>query len=448
MSMELGPYTNFHELNQDWFLNEFNKVLAEWDAMNKSFIDLNAAFIDLRNYVHDYFKNLDVQAEIDNKLNSMVNDGSFFNIIQNTVTTTTTETTTNWLRDNISQSASPVVDKSLKISGAAADSMVTGERTSLTYIESKSFDANNAEWNRFYFINNLLGGESTNTPDNNKFGYLITKLTSGDLVRGVQIYLTADGTVRIYQRYYYGASFTPWKKMKDTIGYVTVGENGDYKKLTDAIKFANDKIIYVDSGIYNLIEEGMDYSNFGELLKTSIIGIGKVKIIANLPEFKENYSPITIFEKNKNITIENVEIECNNCRYGIHIELGGRNEKNSGSSITIKNCTITQNTDISLFPYPRAIGIGFGEGSEISIENCILKSNADSDIDAHSDYDLKQSLSSKLFISNCYLNSTVSGSELSGSTGEKNKIIVTNCNMKSLPNSETMNILQWNNHIR
>lgn len=82
MSMELGPYSNFHELNQDWFLNEFNKVLAEWVDMKKSFNDLNAAFNDLRNYVHDYFKNLDVQEEIDNKLDSMAKDGSLYAIIR------------------------------------------------------------------------------------------------------------------------------------------------------------------------------------------------------------------------------------------------------------------------------------------------------------------------------------------------------------------------------
>lgn len=82
MSMELGPYTNFHELNLDWFLNEFNKVLGEWEGMQKSFRDLNAAFSDLRNYVYDYFKNLDVQKEIDKKLDEMANDGSLYAIIR------------------------------------------------------------------------------------------------------------------------------------------------------------------------------------------------------------------------------------------------------------------------------------------------------------------------------------------------------------------------------
>ena len=78
MSMEnLGPYTNFHELNQDWFLNEFNKLVEQWKAMQKNFDSLQDAFNDLKSYVQDYFKNLDVQEEINNKLDSLVANGYF-----------------------------------------------------------------------------------------------------------------------------------------------------------------------------------------------------------------------------------------------------------------------------------------------------------------------------------------------------------------------------------
>lgn len=78
MSMEnLGPYTNFHELNQDWFLNEFNKLLEQWQAMQKNFDNLQDAVNDLKSYVQDYFKNLDVQDEINNKLDSLVANGYF-----------------------------------------------------------------------------------------------------------------------------------------------------------------------------------------------------------------------------------------------------------------------------------------------------------------------------------------------------------------------------------
>lgn len=78
MSMEnLGPYTNFHELNQDWFLQEFNKIIAQWKEMQKNFDNFQDAFNDLKSYVQDYFKNLDVQEEINNKLDSLVANGYF-----------------------------------------------------------------------------------------------------------------------------------------------------------------------------------------------------------------------------------------------------------------------------------------------------------------------------------------------------------------------------------
>jgi hypothetical protein len=73
----LGPYTNFHELNQDWFLQEFNKIIAQWKAMQKNFDNLQDAFNDLKSYVQDYFKNLDVQEEINNKIDSLVANGYF-----------------------------------------------------------------------------------------------------------------------------------------------------------------------------------------------------------------------------------------------------------------------------------------------------------------------------------------------------------------------------------
>lgn len=83
MSMEnLGPYSNFHELNQDWLLSEFNKVLEQWKAMQKNFDSLQDAFNDLKSYVQDYFKNLDVQDEINNKLDQMTEDGTLNILLQ------------------------------------------------------------------------------------------------------------------------------------------------------------------------------------------------------------------------------------------------------------------------------------------------------------------------------------------------------------------------------
>ena len=97
---------NFNRLSPfKWFvLNNFPFIDADFDAMtewqlfqkigewiNKTIDSQNvvgtemekvvSAYIELYNYVDNYFKNLDVQDEINNKLNALVNDGTLQNLI-------------------------------------------------------------------------------------------------------------------------------------------------------------------------------------------------------------------------------------------------------------------------------------------------------------------------------------------------------------------------------
>ena len=60
------PYTNFHELNLDWILSQ-TKKLAEDSS------ELLASFEDLKNYV----MNLDLQSEVDTKIDEMAEAGYF-----------------------------------------------------------------------------------------------------------------------------------------------------------------------------------------------------------------------------------------------------------------------------------------------------------------------------------------------------------------------------------
>lgn len=69
------PYTNFHELNLDWFLDKFKELLKEWADMQTDFTDLTAAVNSLREYVANYFANLDVQDEVNKKLDEMAESG-------------------------------------------------------------------------------------------------------------------------------------------------------------------------------------------------------------------------------------------------------------------------------------------------------------------------------------------------------------------------------------
>lgn len=72
----LFPFTNMHELNLDWFLCEFKKLVQEWAETKNEWSEVQSDFSELYDYVHNYFDNLDIQDEINNKIDSMYADGT------------------------------------------------------------------------------------------------------------------------------------------------------------------------------------------------------------------------------------------------------------------------------------------------------------------------------------------------------------------------------------
>lgn len=60
-----------------------NKVIVSTNATSEQVEILTDAFNELHSYVEHYFENLDVQEEINNKLDQMVEDGTLADIIQN-----------------------------------------------------------------------------------------------------------------------------------------------------------------------------------------------------------------------------------------------------------------------------------------------------------------------------------------------------------------------------
>lgn len=69
------PYTDFHELNLDWFLEEFKKVTDKVTT-------LDATVQQFTEFVTNYFDNLDVQQEINNKLDQMLADGTLSDLLR------------------------------------------------------------------------------------------------------------------------------------------------------------------------------------------------------------------------------------------------------------------------------------------------------------------------------------------------------------------------------
>lgn len=82
------PYTDFHELNLDWILEtvkntveEWHQTLLEWKDVKIAWADEQQAFQDLHDYVMNYFDNLDLQEEVNIKINQMAADGTLDAII-------------------------------------------------------------------------------------------------------------------------------------------------------------------------------------------------------------------------------------------------------------------------------------------------------------------------------------------------------------------------------
>lgn len=60
---------------------EMNKIINSENTLGTQLENVTNAFIDLQKYVNNYFENLDIQEEVDNKLNEMAQDGTLQEII-------------------------------------------------------------------------------------------------------------------------------------------------------------------------------------------------------------------------------------------------------------------------------------------------------------------------------------------------------------------------------
>ena len=118
------PYTNWHNVNLDWVLER----VKEWGAMvvanDLAFKDLKEANESFKEYVTNYLQDLDVQEEINNKLDSMFESGELTEYLQPYIS----PVVTTWLDENITEPVGVVIDSSLTVAGAAADSKAAGDQ--------------------------------------------------------------------------------------------------------------------------------------------------------------------------------------------------------------------------------------------------------------------------------------------------------------------------------
>ena len=425
MSMELGPYTNFHKLNQDWFLNEFNKLIEQWKAMQKNFDSLKDAFNDLKSYVQDYFKNLNIEEPINNKLNSMINDGTLLNIISPTINSTTS----NWLNTHITNPSNPPIDTSLTVNGAAADSGIVGNKfntvneylSSIAFIGYQYLDSNKGKRYKYYEgyederdVNdsNYLTFPTISLPPGKYYmqnvSDVFTFFEDGTKLINYNGYNTENKTLNLsisrkisvtgYSEY--GNSIHTISNIKVTtnnygVVYVeitgnniikhtkiTVGNGKDFTTIKDAIasvtKLSKNNVydIYIDDGIYT--EYAITLPDHVNLIGVSgnrdkCIIKGELPDSATEEEITTN-STINLMDSN---TIENLTITAKNLRYPIHSESGGTH---TDWKQILNNCHVEHLGNTSpnnKWTSYHAWGEGASSGAYAEFNNCTFKSSAE-----------------------------------------------------------------------
>ena len=144
-------------------VNYLNHTIEDVSNMESNVGELHEAYVQLQNYVNDYFDNIDIEAELKNVLDKMALDGSLDALIDPLIANHVQNEVSDWLDENVNPVGSAViVDSSLSISGAAADAKVTGDavnniNTNLTNAIdalAPEFDASNAYAVGDYVIHN------------------------------------------------------------------------------------------------------------------------------------------------------------------------------------------------------------------------------------------------------------------------------------------------------
>ncbi|MBO7695213.1 MAG: hypothetical protein J6T10_21535 [Methanobrevibacter sp.] len=585
--LSMQTLTNFPYIEEDFdaltnyellckVVEEMNKVIENQNTTNQSVIELYNAFNILKTFVDNYFENLNVQTEINHKLDEMAEDGSLLLLIKNYVdpiyqayeddinaevnrikaqvdglasgsplpassTADMTETDrvyvntsdgylyyydgTEWVQGWVYQATEDsttltnLVDTVNHIGEVNANLYVEDDDTHMNYYYSENTETHLLETNSdstFWCGIVKIDGAGDYTLTSSGYNLyrldadkkVINKVTATGSPKTITcsastkylgfsckkaralpenfMVVKSDSLPETYIPYgftlkdYIPLTETQKTEIAELVPdaeekYVVASSGGDYtgiiEALTDLQGNENKKTITIMPGIYDLFEEygGSEWhqaeenqtKNYHELCpfvpkNTTIVGVGEV-VLRYRPTSSETthhmcvqISPLNIQET---CSIKNIKIDCDYCRYAIHIETGS---DYINENILLENLNIKKlNND----GYPQAVGCGGTTGTVLTVNNCYIrgslgsfsihengqngqngmniflkdstfvKTSSDTTRFALRFSCTRQDNSHNVYINNCYFNN-LSLSYESGQSLAKNKynIIVTNCN--------------------
>ena len=160
-----------------------NKTMEDVDTVITDMGDFQTAYEELITYVNNYFANLDVQNEINNKLDAMAEDGTLTQLMEPLLAEQIAAIpglVTGWLEENVDPDTGYVIDSSLTIEDAAADAKAVGDQ--LAVIKSDLIFSDTINGEGVFSVSGYVPGRRTSVscPDIDYANYTI-RVTTKDV---------------------------------------------------------------------------------------------------------------------------------------------------------------------------------------------------------------------------------------------------------------------------
>ena len=242
-------------------MEDVDQVIEDMGEYKQAFIDftteVKTAVEDLETFVNTYFDNLDVQEEINNKLDAMAEAGYFdtlFNtLFRSDIINKAGEVTSAWIAENLLQETGYVIDKTLTVSDAAADAEITGKRLEQIYnshYEGENENAGNV-WESYLIVEGHTYKVKKITAEGAIVFHTTAAIGSYDYIDTVN----SGSPITVANKEY---SFTATASTNAIIVYANT--NGAQWEIYDVDDFANenDKISY---NAYNIKDKTISIQN-------------------------------------------------------------------------------------------------------------------------------------------------------------------------------------------
>ncbi len=251
--------------------SDVSNIYAAYDGLVETMDDnvqtILTAYENLQTYVNTYFDNLDVQEEINNKLDVMATDGTLSALVSPFIPAQVTA----WLNAHVDPSTGYVIDNTLTISGAAADAKVTGDEIRDLNSDLKEIIIeNNVAVDAYQIATGWKLNENGYAISDANYKLLKFAVTSGD-----NIFVLSDNNDIIMQ--FQGAAGVPSTGTQTIIGdiltggytgNITIPENARYLIISTS---TTDTV----TGVYRLI------ANINEIIAENLSGIYNEQITNN-----------------------------------------------------------------------------------------------------------------------------------------------------------------------